>query len=317
MEINPIFSQLILFVVTLTQMKKSSRLVLAFFVVTNFYSYSQMINNQFGQAFTAVPFFNSEFILQNKIKKLKGFYSITSPTTSVIQTGLYCSYEFDEKGRLIHTLETFQGTERKDSLESFYEYNEQNQLIKHRKKEYKGYTTIINVIDSKGNIVKQTYNRDVLNEKDEVIESYLISEETMKFESSPFEEKQTVYNNYNLPYLEIIKKYDSNKYLIEETERSITTSNYYKTTYSYNDRGWLESKKKFTSSNENPVEETTFKYDAFGNVKNIFQYSFGDLKEEKEVYYNDKTLILSNMLVIDPKSKRVKILQFKEKSFFK
>jgi hypothetical protein len=248
---------------------------------------------------------------------MKGFYSVTSPTTSVIQTGLSCSYEFDEKGRLIHTIETFQGTEKKDSLESFFEYNDQNQLTKHRKKEYKGYTSILNEYDAEGRIVKQIYMRDVLNDKDEVVESYLINEETMKFESSLLEEKQIVYNNYNLPYLEIVKKYNENSYLIEETERSITTSNFYKTTYSYNERGWLESKKKYVPSDETPVEETAFKYDAFGNVKNIFQYSFGDLKEEKEVYYNDKTLILSNMLVIDPKTKRVKILQFKEKSFFK
>jgi len=298
-------------------MKYFFGIVLFFFVSMPCLIYAQMINNQNGQAFTNSPFFNPAFISKNKIKKMKGFYSVTSPTTSVIQTGLSCSYEFDEKGRLIHTIETFQGTEKKDSLESFFEYNDQNQLTKHRKKEYKGYTSILNEYDAEGRIVKQIYMRDVLNDKDEVVESYLINEETMKFESSLLEEKQIVYNNYNLPYLEIVKKYNENSYLIEETERSITTSNFYKTTYSYNERGWLESKKKYVPSDETPVEETAFKYDAFGNVKNIFQYSFGDLKEEKEVYYNDKTLILSNMLVIDPKTKRVKILQFKEKSFFK
>jgi len=297
-------------------MKIFPRAILIYVVFFNLYCHSQMINNQYGQAFTTIPFFNSEFVSKNKIKKMKGFYSVTSPTTSVIQTGLYCSYEFDDRGRLIHTLETFQGTERKDSLESFFEYNDHNQVIRHCKKEYKGYTTILNDFDSEGRIIKQIYRRDVLNEKDEVVDSYLISEETMKFESTPFEEKQIVYNNYNLPYLETIKKYDQNNYLIEETERSITTSNFHKTTYSYNERGWLDSKKKYNSSDENPVEETRFKYDAFGNVTNIFQYSFGDLIEEKEIYYNDKTLILSNILVIDPKTKRVKILQFKEKSFF-
>ena len=43
----------------------------------------------------------------------------------------------------------------------------------------------------------------------------------------------------------------------------------------------------------------------------------GELVEEKEIYYNDKSLILSNILFIDSKSKRVRILQLKEKQFYK
>jgi hypothetical protein len=87
--------------------------------------------------------------------------------------------------------------------------------------------------------------------------------------------------------------------------------------YAYNEKGWLESKKKYANSNTEPVEEWRYQYDSFGNVKNIFSYSFGELVEEKEIYYNDKSLILSNILFIDSKSKRVRILQLKEKQFYK
>jgi hypothetical protein len=278
---------------------------------------AQIIDNSEGQAFGQIPFFNSTFVAKNKLKKLKGFYSVTSPTTPVIQTGLYCVYEFDEQGLLTHTIETYQGIDRIDSLENFYFYNSKNQLIQQRKKEFNGFTAIVNELDEKGRIIKQVYKRDVLNRKNELVESFIISEETMKYQQSDSSEICTIYNNYNLPYSEISKKYNSHGYLIEVSERSITTSGLYKTSYSYNERGWLESKKKFVNSSSEPVEEWRYQYDSFGNIKNIFFYSFGVLEEEKEIYYNDKTLILSNILFIDAKTKRVKMLQLKEKQFYK
>lgn len=291
--------------------------VLILLLLTFFHAECQMIINLEGNAFSQTPFFNSSFIASNKIKKLKGFYSVTSPTTSVIQTGLYSVYEFDEKGRLIHTLETFQGTERKDSLENFYFYNEQNLLIEHRRKELNGYTSIHNHYDDKNRIVKQTLKRDILNSKNEVDETFIINEETMRYEQSELEEKQTVYNSYNLPYQELTKKFNSNKYLLELTERSLTTTGFYRTTFEYDEHGWLDLKKKFYGSDTSAVETWKYKYDKFGNLTNIYFYSMNELKEEKEIYYNEKSLLLSNMLVIDPKTKRVKILQFKEKSFYK
>jgi hypothetical protein len=289
------------------------------FILTSwlFVTHAQIIDNREGLAFGQLPFFNSSFVAKNKVKKLKGFFSVTSPTTPIIQTGLYCAYEFDEKGRLTHTIETYQGTDRTDSLENFYFYNESNQLIQQRKKEHKGFTSIVNELDDKGRIIKQIYQRDVLNDKNDLIESYVINEEIMKYHSVDSIETCTVYNNYNLPYVEKTKKYNTNGYLVEVTERSITTNGFYRVSYSYNEKGWLESMKKFANSNTEPVEEWRYQYDTFGNVKNIFYYSFGELVEEKEIYYNDKTLLLSNILFIDSKSKRVRILQVKEKQFYK
>lgn len=289
------------------------------FILTSccFVTHAQIIDNREGLAFGQLPFFNSSFVSKNKVKKLKGFFSVTSPTTPIIQTGLYCAYEFDEKGRLTHTIETYQGTDRTDSLENFYLYNESNQLIQQRKKEHKGFTSIVNELDDKGRIIKQIYQRDILNDKNELIESYVINEEIMKYHSVDSIETCTVYNNYNLPYVEKTKKYNTNGYLVEMTERSITTNGFYRVSYSYNEKGWLESMKKFANSNTEPVEEWRYQYDTFGNVKNIYYYSFGELVEEKEIYYNDKTLLLSNILFIDSKSKRVRILQVKEKQFYR
>lgn len=292
--------------------------VSVFILITSFYTlHAQILDNSEGQVFSQIPFFNNSFVAKNKLKKLKGFYSVTSPTTPVIQTGLYSVYEFDEQGRLAHTIETYQGTDRTDSLENFYFYNEKNQLIEHRKKEFNGYTAIVNELDEKSRIIKQIYKRDILNSKNEVVESFIINEEVMKYNTNDSIETCVVYNNYNLPYIEKTKKYDANGYLIEITERSITTTNFYRLNYFYNEKGWLSTKKKFVNSSDEPVEEWNYQYDAFGNVKNIFSYSFGQLVEEKEIYYNDKSLILSNILFIDSKSKRVRILQLKEKQFYK
>lgn len=277
---------------------------------------AQMIDNREGKAFSEKPFFNQRFIYKNKIKRIKGNFSVTSPSTSIMQTGLYSMYEFDNKGRLSYTLETYQGTERKDSLENFFYYNEEDLLVQHRKKEYNGYTSIINEYNTDGRIQKQVYRRDILDEKNQLVESYVISEETMKYELSENKEKQIIFNNYNLPYLEITRVYNADNYLIEEIEQSRTTSGMYRKTFAYNDHGWLESIKKFSDNGAEPVEEKKFKYDTFGNLTNIYTFSFNELKEEKEIYYNDKTFILSNMLVIDPKTKRVKILQFKDKVFY-
>ncbi len=275
-----------------------------------------MIDNKEGNALSQLPFFNQTFIYKNKIKRLKGNFSITSPTTSIMSTGLYAVYEFDNKGRLSYTLETFQGTERKDSLENFYYYNDENQLIQHRKKELNGYTSILNDYDDNGRIQKQVFRRDILDENNQIKESYMISEETMKYEITDLTEKQIIYNNYNLPYLEITRVFNEDNYLIEEIEQSSTTAGIYRKTFEYNEHGWLQSVKKFNGKEGEPVEEKRFKYDTFGNLTNVYVYSFNILKEEKELYYNEKTFILSNMLVIDPATKRVKILQFKDKLFY-
>ena len=80
-----------------------------------FYAGSQVLDNRNGDAFTDKPFFNQEFIQENKVKSLKGTYVYMKKHDRLRETSFNYTYNFDKRGRLISTFETRTDAGTKDT----------------------------------------------------------------------------------------------------------------------------------------------------------------------------------------------------------
>ncbi len=276
----------------------------------------QILDNKRGDAFTTKPFFNQQFIKNNKIKKLSANVSFKKQGSAIKQTNLLYSFSFDEFGRLSHFLESNYRGKKIDTVEYFYHYNSEGLLDFERKKEMNGYTSIHYGYNEIGEMVLKEFRRDVLDEKDSVIKStvlYLKKIENVIFKNR---KREIIYNNYGLPYKEIEYTFSEDGYLLEQREKMKMSSAFFKKTFSYNEQGWVSSKKNFRSNDSIPSERWEYKYDAWGNLIKLDYYRGDSLLEQKEIYYSEKTNLIGNMLIINNKTQNLKIIRFKNIDFY-
>jgi len=296
----------------------NTRFCLTFFLVLffNAFYFSQMLNNKNGNAFTNTPFFNKSFIKNNKIKKLSATISFKKKGSVIKQTNLSYSFSFDKNGRLIHFLESNFRGKKIDSVEYFYTYNSANQLEVERKKEMNGYTSIHYKYNTNGELVLKEFHRDILNDLDSLIHSTVLYVKKIENSIAKNSKKQIVFNNYNLPYKEITSLFSEDGYLLEQKEKMKMSSAFFKKTFSYNDQGWVSSKKNFRSTDSIPSERWEYKYDSWGNLIKLDYYRGKNLLEEKEIYYSEKTNLIANMLIINNITQSLKIIRFKGIDFY-
>ena len=285
------------------------------FVGFNNSFFTQILDNRTGKAFTEQPFFNSDFIKKNKIKKMGAIVSYKKQGGALTKTKLSYNFLFDELGRLIHTIETNYRGHTIDTLENFYFY-ENNKILIHRKKEMNGYTSIHYKYDTNGELVLKEFHRDIINDQDSLINSTVLYVKKIENRITKNSKKQIVFNNYNLPYKEITFIYSDDGYLLEQKEKMKMSSAFFKKTFSYNDQGWVSSKKNFTSTDSIPSESWGYKYDTWGNLTKVDYYRGKNLLEEKEIYYSEKTNLIANMLIINNKTNSLKIIRFKGIDFY-
>ena len=113
-----------------------------------------MLDNRSGNAFTDVPFFNSEFIRANSIKQLNGQFTYKK-SGDIMRLKEYKNvYEFDTLGRLIRSYETKKDDGTKDTTSNVYVYSEKNLLKTHKKGDTFGFSTTTYTFDSKNRITK-------------------------------------------------------------------------------------------------------------------------------------------------------------------
>ena len=94
------------------------------------------------------------------------------------------------------------------------------------------------------------------------------------------------------------------------------TSNSVSRKFEYNEKGLLAAIRK--SSNVNGVydEELLFKYDDLGNLLEKHIYKNGQYVSDIQVIYNLDTKLLSSILTRTVETNFIKILRFKEITFY-
>ena len=278
---------------------------------------SQILDNKLGLAFTDEPFFNEVFIKKNKIKSLKGEYTFKKVGDIMRKTEFKSIYQFDTLGRIVSTFETRTENGIKDTVNNIYMYSDKNQLLIHRKKDTGGYSSIHYETDSLGRVISEETHRDIFNKEGKLERSIILNKEFMKYDiSSSLQKKKTIYNSYELPYMDEISYFNADGYLIERVESLKMTSGKTKYLYEYNEKGYLSAIRSAANSNGVFAEEWLFKYDHFGNLIEKHVYKKGVFTTDIQIIYNLDTNLLSSVLTREVQTNFIMILRFQGYEFY-
>ena len=274
-----------------------------------------MLDNRSGNAFTDVPFFNSEFIRANSIKQLNGQFTYKK-SGDIMRLKEYKNvYEFDTLGRLIRSYETKKDDGTKDTTSNVYVYSEKNLLKTHKKGDNFGFSTTTYTFDSKNRITKEENYREYRDSLG-ATQKILLNSETMVYEDFENQTKKTTFNSYGLPYLQEFSYYNEFGYLMERVERLMVTSEVTSQKYEYNSNGWIAVLRTFKQNTEKPAEEIVFTYDENGNLLEKHIYQEGVFTTEIEVLYNEKSKLITYVLTRDVATNFIQILRFNTLTFF-
>ncbi len=290
-------------------------LVLSFLI--QFGGNAQIVLNQEGEAFTAVPFFNRDIIFSKHIKTIEGNYSTKNEGEIIRESTDWFRYRFDEKGRLIESLDIRTTNKRKDTTLHQYTYDSLNQLIEHRRSENKGFTTVKKSYDSLHRLESEVTCREIYSyPKNKVLESDTINTEYFHYFSRPNEWEQIRCNNDKLPYMSELRYFNQVGYLTEKKSMYLMSLSEFTTKYEYSESGLLTSKALFHEKDVLADEEWKFSYDPFGNVIEIHCYRFGQLQKDLQIVYDTKSQLLGSTIQRDVKTNALLLLRFTKYTFY-
>lgn len=289
--------------------------LLILFVSIGFLSFSQVLDNQNGEAFTDKPFFNQKFIFENQIKQLSGYYVYKKKGESMKSTKYKYVYNFNTFGDLTSTFETCPDDGTKDTIWNIYQYDSQKNVTVHKKTDQEGFTSVYYEYDSLNRVVSEEFKREIVSE-DTSVRYLTFNKERLKYADYDGQTKRTRFNNYNLPYLDEFWNYNELGYLVERTERVKMTSDIYTYTYSYNEKGKLASLGKASNGQDKFIEELRFRYDELGNLIEKHVYKNDDFTTDIQIVYNSKSKLVSSIITRQVSTGFLMILRFNEFEFF-
>lgn len=271
---------------------------------------AQLVNNERGKAFSDNPFFNEDFIKNNKIKKITGSFSVKRDMDLIRNQHEKTIYAFHPSGKIdfISTVNYLVG----DTAITYYTYAG-NRLQCQIKNDAGGYFSYCYVYDEEGQIAAIKYARtknlhssafDFQQGKD--VQVYT---ETYKNQRLGNQFHSTLSNSSGRPYLKEIRYYDPNGYLTAYQQNFTTTSDAIRESYTYNQRGLVAEKQvSVLPSGESSTEEYT--YDAAGNLIEVLVTKNDELVAKKEFLYKSDTMMLDAMLVRDFKNQLIEITTY-------
>lgn len=278
-------------------------------------SYGQVLDNREGKAFTDTPFFNKDFVKQNKLKKLKGTFTYKKQGEVMRETKYKYVYEFNREGQLISTYETRTDDGTLDTTWNKYLYDDRNNLVKHSKTDKDGFLSIHYSYDSLDRVIEEEYVRDI-DSNNQIVRSLSFNKEKIKYADYGSQIKKTKFNNYELPYLDEFINYNELGYLVERIERIKMTSTVYTYHYSYNEKGKLAGIQKTSNRSDDVLEELKFTYDELGNVEEKHIYKKGVFTTDIQIIYNRKSNLLSSVITRQVSTNFMMILRFLDYEFF-
>lgn len=293
------------------------KIIISLFLFFAFTGTAQVLDNRNGSAFTDKPFFNEDFIRQNKLKQLSGYYVLKKKGEVMKKTKYKYVYDFDQYGHLVSTYETMPMDGTKDTIWTLYDYDENNHLALMRKTDKEGYAAVYYTYDSIGRVITEEYKREIGVEGSDLI-SRSLSFNKERFEYFTFDKqlKRSRFNNYDLPYLDEFFNYNDLGYLVERVERVKMTSDIYTYSYEYNEKGLLSAIRKGSNKKDIYLEELTFKYDDLGNLIEKHIYKHGVFTTDIQIIYNSKSKLISSIITKQVSTGYLMILRFDGVEFY-
>ena len=294
------------------------KIAFGFLILFPLFCHSQILLNQEGEAFTETPFFNADVIRSNHIKSIEGNYSTKKPGEVIRESSDWFRYRFDEKGRLLESLDIRTVNRKKDTTLHQYSYNSFGQLTEHRKTENGGFTTIKFMYDSLNRLQSESTYREIYNSQShQVLQSNLVNTEYFQYVVRPNESEQVRYNSYKLPYMDEVSFFNKDGYLVEKKTNYRMSSIEHTTKFSYDEHGLLAAKARFNDRDELAEQEWKYRYDSFGNLIEVLFFRYGQLQKDLQIVFDTKTQLLGSTIQRDVDTNFLLILRFTKFTYFK
>ncbi len=278
---------------------------------------AQLIENQKGQAFTTVPFFNETTVAQLKIQSIEGFYTYKAPNSSFKESLDWSRYRFNEQGQLIEHLEVLQNGKRKDSTLHQFGYHANGLLAVHRYPAYGGAISEHYLYDSLNRLSQISYYRDQFKEPISSSRSLVFMRNESRSYGSNQAADYTQYNQYKLPFMDVSHLYNQDGYLIEKENYFRMSQQTEKEVFKYGQKGELIEKSVYISSDNEAQESWFYRYDQWGNLIEVKQQKKGQAPDEIQIVYDYKTGYLGAIIRKHSLSNDLRILRFTKYTYFK
>lgn len=266
--------------------------------------------------FSDEPFFNEQFIRQNKVKSIQGARSSKKVKDIIRTKGLNFFYEFNPDGTLSKQMATFHNpTQCKDTNIIEYSYTKNHLLEYTRKSDAYGFYSHRYFYDTHNQLIKQTYHREenVCSSKNtfQLGNEYEISADSFSYHKLSAEQiKKIYYNNYNRPYKEEISYYDDLGYLKEIYAKFLIGNKKSKVTFGYDEKGRVIEVNHFSDlSKEHKTTEKYF-YDQLDNVLEMKIFENDKYITSKQFLYDKKTFLLTAQIIQDVPTEFIRIIQY-------
>ena len=264
---------------------------------------AQLIDNEFGQAFTDEPFFNSSIVKKHKIKSITGRFVHYKLGDRLRQTEYFRKYIFNEEGQLIQLREFTLFDYKSDTSVNDYKYDNKGNMIESIHTDRNGSYGYFYEYDDKNRLVYLEYRRkygknETKDNKELGVESIVYSEKST-YTNYPRQQKETVYNTSNSPYRDNFIYYDVDNFIIKKTERLRRTLETINTIYSYNEDHLVDTIKATSISDDVQNRMYVFVYDDNGFFLKKKEFKNGELIAQYEVIYDKKTKLINDFLIQD------------------
>jgi hypothetical protein len=266
-----------------------------FFLAIVLYSGSaqaQIFLNELGNVFGDLPYYNQEFIMNNRIKSIRGKYLTKAELDYIYPSSDFVYYEFNRSGQLIY--------ERRckylDTTDLHYEYHNNSMLAKAFKRDKYCYHVYTYDYDINRRLLRSRYYQQRTDRSNaepyDSVKAKLITEQTFDYmELSEIMYKKIYLNSSGEGYKDEFFHMDEDQKLLRQESKLKVGSGITEVDYQYDEMGRLTeklSKVKFITEKTKKFEYT---YDDQGNLEVIMEYRNNfHLTEYQIVYKADATL---------------------------
>lgn len=296
------------------------KFILSMVGVIPFMAFSQLLDNSNGQVFTDEPFFNTEFIKEQGIETISGRFLYYQLGKKMEESDYFQEFTFNKEGLLVQKEVCNERTERRGSNYTLYSYDDRGNVTSKIIKDFYDISGYFYQYDPQSRISKQEFRQNLTRRKDssrfDLGTDYVVTSHRSSYRIFDDQLHQTVFNQYNRPYTDVIVYFDSTNRKVMKEEKLRMTKARKLTTYSYIEKNLLDTIKVFFADEVTPSEMTTFEYNEKGLITKREEFKSGELSKVIEVIYKDKTALINDILIKDVAKNFITIVELRSYTYF-
>lgn len=279
------------------------------------YGTTQLLDNRKCNVFSDDNFFYATFIRKNNIRKITGVISTKKSLQVIEQKNLVNTYLFDKQGRLEKQYRSFNYSTRKDTTFFTYIYNSTNLITTKRTSDSYGFFSNNYKYNADGLMTSKVYCRDENIGQDKnnfkLGKQHIIVEETFSHLKTDTTASVRTYNTHGKQYQLFTTYFNELGFVKKEVKKNIINKKKSVVTYSYNSKGLVSERINYPNFNKKENTSQKYKYDEFGNLEYIDEYTNEKHITHKEIIYNKSTLLMKALLIQDIETNYIKIVKYK------